>query len=638
MTDTVDVIFPHYRTPDLLMAALDSMTEALDTARFRVRIVDDHSGDGSVARLSDELDRRPWRRLVEVIEQPANRGFAAAVNKALQTSTAATSIIANTDVVFDEHCLEALVEFLHDHPSVGAAGATVRTQGETTPAMWRYPSPASELVGQSHSRHVAALLADRRSTPSGDSQEPEWIPYTIVAMRRQAYLDAGPLDEGFHLYFEDVDHCRRLRMAGWRVALCAEATAAHEESASTGLAAASAAGENAPDYYWSARARYFYKHHGLRGLVAANLAHAVGYGVNVVRSRVTGVPRRRHGGSWRRVWTHATPRRPSTACEAPQTIEASSSAAVVIGRNEAERIAATIASARDQVDQVVFVDSNSTDGTAEIAGRAGAHVITTPKGAKPSIAGAREVGLEEVRRILPGAAFVQFVDGDTCLEPDWVPRAIRLMKGGDDIGGVKGGLTERSRRSTLAKRLQHMEWGQLSPTGSVCLRVAALDRAGGFDPTVTVGGEDLELYARFEDAGWPIAVVEVPMGTHDIGDSGLRALTKRARRSGGANAALLAAHGNPMGRGGWRAVARPWLWAGLPLLAHAIPVAAPMRLTATLWTMGIGRTYSSARRKHGWASNDARLYAAWCFICKFAECVGQVEWALRGSDHRLIYK
>ena len=100
-------------------------------------------------------------------------------------------------------------------------------------------------------------------------------------MVRREVLDAvGPLDEGFFLYFEEVDFCRRAHRAGWSCWLVADARVMHIEGAATGIKAAR---RRLPAYWFASRRRFFVKAYGIGGLVLADLLWAIGRASLVLR-------------------------------------------------------------------------------------------------------------------------------------------------------------------------------------------------------------------------------------------------------------------------------------------------------------------------------------------------------------------
>jgi hypothetical protein len=105
-------------------------------------------------------------------------------------------------------------------------------------------------------------------------QRCEWVSGASLMLRRGVIEAIGLLDEGFFLYFEEVDYCLRARQAGWEVWYVPESRVVHFEGASTGIRTAS---RRRPSYWFASRRRFFAKHYGIAGLVAADALWAVGH-------------------------------------------------------------------------------------------------------------------------------------------------------------------------------------------------------------------------------------------------------------------------------------------------------------------------------------------------------------------------
>jgi GT2 family glycosyltransferase len=104
-----------------------------------------------------------------------------------------------------------------------------------------------------------------------------------MAIRREVLDAIGPFDEGFFLYYEEVDFCRRAREAGWSCWLAAEARVIHLEGAATGIRAAR---QRLPPYWFASRRRFFVKAYGIGGLLLADLLWALGRASLVLRRAV----------------------------------------------------------------------------------------------------------------------------------------------------------------------------------------------------------------------------------------------------------------------------------------------------------------------------------------------------------------
>ncbi len=101
--------------------------------------------------------------------------------------------------------------------------------------------------------------------------------------------------------------------------------------------------------------------------------------------------------------------------------------AVIPAYNEATRIDAVVRDALKFVDRVIVADDGSDDGTAEIAAKAGAHVVRHAENCGPGAA--TMTGIEAARRM--GAAIIVTLDADEQHDPKDIPAMIEPLKSGD---------------------------------------------------------------------------------------------------------------------------------------------------------------------------------------------------------------
>ena len=209
---------------------------------------------------------------------------------------------------------------------------------------------------------------------------------------------------------------------------------------------------------------------------------------------------------------------------------------IAIGRNEGERLARCLASVTGRGMPVVYVDSASTDGSAEAARAAGADVVALDMSRPFSAARARNEGFERLMQVAPALHYVQFVDGDCEVVGGWIDRAKSELDARADVAVVCGRRRERFPDASVYNRLADLEWdtpvGEANSCGGDAMtRAAAFRDVGGFDPSVAAG-EEPELCQRLREKGHKVLRVDAEMTLHDAAMLHFGQWWRRAVRSG----------------------------------------------------------------------------------------------------------
>src|SRR4051812_32283442 len=131
---------------------------------------------------------------------------------------------------------------------------------------------------------------------------------------------------------------------------------------------------------------------------------------------------------------------------------------IAIGRNEGERLQRCLASVVGRGMPVVYVDSASTDGSAEMARSMGAEVVNLDMSVPFSAARARNEGFALLKNIAPSVRFVMFVDGDCEIVEGFIERAIRELETLPKAAVVCGRRRERHPEHSVYNRLADLEW------------------------------------------------------------------------------------------------------------------------------------------------------------------------------------
>ena len=224
----VAVAVVHYHAEGLLEKCLVRLA-ASTLADFRAVVMD----NGSSSSLAGcEKDAR-----ISLVRSPRNLGFAAGVNRALAElpSDAPYLMLLNPDVQLETDTIETLVAALEAEPLVGAASCALRLpDGTLDPACRRAePTAFSALAKQLglHRLFPSNTLFGRYNLVGVDASKPGDIDSgtgALLLVRRAAFDESGGrLDQRFFLYGEDLDLCRRIREAGYRIRYYPQASALH---------------------------------------------------------------------------------------------------------------------------------------------------------------------------------------------------------------------------------------------------------------------------------------------------------------------------------------------------------------------------------------------------------------------------
>jgi GT2 family glycosyltransferase len=312
--------------------------------------------------------------------------------------------------------------------------------------------------------------------------------------------------------------------------------------------------------------------------------------------------------------------------------------AVVIGRNEGERLVRCLRSLEGRVDRIVYVDSGSTDDSVAAAGALGAEVVPLDMTRPFTAARARNVGFERLCEGDNAPPLVQFIDGDCELLPRWIEAAAAFLAVSPDVAAVCGRLRERHPDASIYNRLADYEWDTpvgpaLACGGIAMMRSAAFQAAGGFNEDL-IAGEEPELCLRLRRTGWKIWKLDCDMALHDAAMTRFGQWWQRARRAGYTYAEAAAMHGRGPDRHGVRSLLSALGWGvGLPGLALVGALAVSPWLLLSLLAVPAQVLRLGRRDPHGLTRG------AFLVLAKLPESQGALTWAwrrLRRSGTRLI--
>lgn len=275
----VSAIIVNYRTPELARRCVDALLAGPDPGfDLDVTLVDGHSDDGSAR----ELEAFCEHQAVQFLALDQNGGFGWANNQALLRLLAREAppefvYLLNPDAIVQQGALELLVELMRREQTCAAVGSLLLDEaGQALGSAFRFPSLRLEFVRGSRTPQLGRWLGVGNGLiAAGDAIQCDWATGASFLLRTEALRHAGVFDDGFFLYFEDVELMWRLRKSGWTVWHEPTSHVIHVGGASTGLNSLRATGKNSPRrpaYWYHARSRYFALTRGRAVMAFATLA------------------------------------------------------------------------------------------------------------------------------------------------------------------------------------------------------------------------------------------------------------------------------------------------------------------------------------------------------------------------------
>ena len=240
----------------------------LPTSNFQteVIVVDNASSDGSVAMVEAEFPQ------VRLMANSENVGFTVGNNQGIAISRGRYILLLNPDTEIVGDALATMVEYLDDHPRAGALGPKLlNPDGSIQSSRRRFPTLATAFLESTilqqwfpHNRVTRHYYITDR--PDDEVQEVDWVTGACLLARREAIEEVGLLDEGFFMYSEELDWCRRIKAQGWKIVYLPTARVIHYGAQSS---------EQVKSFqhiqFQRSKIRYFRKHHGPRQAEALRL-------------------------------------------------------------------------------------------------------------------------------------------------------------------------------------------------------------------------------------------------------------------------------------------------------------------------------------------------------------------------------
>ncbi|HZV33492.1 MAG TPA: glycosyltransferase family 2 protein [Verrucomicrobiae bacterium] len=263
----ISVVILSWNDKRYLEECLQSLVNCTKSRTVEIIVVDNASTDGSPEMVSTNFPT------VKLIRNRENLGFPKGNNVGIQAATGKYLFLLNSDIKVLDGCFDALADYLDAQPDVGMVGPKILNADMTHqsscrrfPMLWNNFCMLNGLSGMFKKSRF--FSGEHMFYFEGDQlMDVDVLVGCFWALRRAALDNFGMLDEGFFMYAEDVDWCKRCWKSGWRVVFFPDARAIHYRGGSSAK----------QDPIWLALTqqrstlRYWRKHHGLPGVLAISV-------------------------------------------------------------------------------------------------------------------------------------------------------------------------------------------------------------------------------------------------------------------------------------------------------------------------------------------------------------------------------
>jgi N-acetylglucosaminyl-diphospho-decaprenol L-rhamnosyltransferase len=272
----ISILIVSWNVAHLLAVCLDSiLAGSLNTPgapTVEIIVVDSASSDNTVEMLRTRYAQ------VKVLAQTENVGFTRGNNLAMEQAQGRYFMLLNPDTQVVGDAIVTMFRYLEANLRVGIVGPyTVNSDGTMQSTRRRFPSIAIGLFESTWLQPYAPkALLDYYYVVNGsdprDTLDVDWVQGSALMVRREVYDQIGGLDEGYVMYSEELDWCKRAKNAGWRVVYLGAAEIIHHGGKSTEQVVA-----RSHILFQQSKLRYFHKYHGLAAALLLRVFLLVNY-------------------------------------------------------------------------------------------------------------------------------------------------------------------------------------------------------------------------------------------------------------------------------------------------------------------------------------------------------------------------
>lgn len=221
-----------YRSEDQVGNLIDSIVAQRGTGEFEIIVVDNSIDESSAGVLREKLPT------IKLIQNERNRGFTAAVNQGIREAKGDFVFMLNPDVVLMPGCAETLLGAFSDNTVGAAAPQMINPDGSIQKSVRNFPRFSTLVyeslgLGLRYPKHRKFGYWRNLGFSHDELKSVEQPMASAFMVRKDTSEVVGPWDDDFFVFFSDVDYCKRIIDAGYKIMFVPKAKAIHEGGGST---------------------------------------------------------------------------------------------------------------------------------------------------------------------------------------------------------------------------------------------------------------------------------------------------------------------------------------------------------------------------------------------------------------------
>lgn len=276
MSVDLSVIIVNWNVREMLRECLKSLEQYHGALSLEIIVVDSASSDASAEMVAAEFPD------VKLLAQSENVGFVGGNNLGLASAQGRYLLLLNPDTRVHHHALAKMIAYMEDHPQVGILGPhTLNGDGTHQSTRRRFPTLFTAAFESTWLQAlVPKILLERfymRDAADDSIVQVDWVQGSALLARREVYEQIGGLDPAYVMFFEEVDWCKRAKLAGWEAIYLGEAHITHYGGGSTAQA-----DTRKHLHFQQSKLYYFKKFHGVGAALVLRLILIMNYGVQVI--------------------------------------------------------------------------------------------------------------------------------------------------------------------------------------------------------------------------------------------------------------------------------------------------------------------------------------------------------------------